>query len=298
MTAAERSSMSPEARAILEKLPILSFLSPGSRKLVLDRFVPEHFSFGNVVVREGEKADAFYVLVSGKARVVKAGEGGQEVSLNVLKPGEGFGEMGLLDPNALRSATVRASSDLVVARLGKTDFDELLEIEPGIRTSFDLHIRYRSLNTFFRLHTPFARLKPADLGKLLDQFKSVTVKKGETVFRQGDPAGPLYAIVDGRLRVYVDQDGQREYLRYLRKGDFFGEISVFRGTPRTATVEAVSDCRLLSLPPEAFQKVAAEHPEFREEIEERYLILTKPKVSQAEKDRLSTWLGRELRFLR
>ncbi|MCU0988457.1 MAG: PDZ domain-containing protein [Xanthomonadales bacterium] len=38
--------------------------------------------------------------------------------------------------------------------------------------------------------------------------------------------------------------------------------------------------------------------EVREEIEERYLILTKPKVSQAEKDRLSTWLGRELRFLR
>jgi predicted metalloprotease with PDZ domain len=38
--------------------------------------------------------------------------------------------------------------------------------------------------------------------------------------------------------------------------------------------------------------------EVREEIEERYLVVTKPKVSQTEKDRLSTWLGRELRFLR
>jgi predicted metalloprotease with PDZ domain len=45
--------------------------------------------------------------------------------------------------------------------------------------------------------------------------------------------------------------------------------------------------RLLTLPVEA-----------REEIEERYLIVTKPRISQAEKERLSTWLGRELRFLR
>jgi hypothetical protein len=36
----------------------------------------------------------------------------------------------------------------------------------------------------------------------------------------------------------------------------------------------------------------------REEIEERYLVVTKPRLSQAEKERLSTWLGRELRFLR
>ena len=56
--APERSSMSPEARALLEKLPILSFLSPESRKLVLDRFVPETFSFGNVIVREGDTAEA------------------------------------------------------------------------------------------------------------------------------------------------------------------------------------------------------------------------------------------------
>jgi predicted metalloprotease with PDZ domain len=45
--------------------------------------------------------------------------------------------------------------------------------------------------------------------------------------------------------------------------------------------------RLLSLPVEV-----------RAEIEERYLIVTKPRVSEAEKGRLSTWLGRELRFLR
>jgi ATP-binding cassette subfamily B protein len=271
-------------RAVLEKLPILAFLSPQSRNLVIDHFVPATFSFGNVVVREGDKADAFYVLISGKARVVKSGEGGQDVSLNVLKPGDSFGEIGLLDPDAVRSATVRASSEVLVARLAKRDFDELLTVEPGILTSFELHTRYRSLNTFFRLHTPFARLPVTALGGLLGQFKTVTVRKGDTVFRQGDPAGPLYAIEEGRLRVFVEADGQREYLRYLRKGDFFGEISVFRGTDRTASVEAVSDCKLLALAPEAFQKVAADNAGFRADIEDHIQQYDYKKVSRVPLD--------------
>lgn len=284
MTGAAGTGLAAEARAILEKLPILSFLSPESRALVVNSFVPATYSFGNVVVREGDKADAFYVMVSGKARVVKAGEGGQDVSLNVLKPGDGFGEIGLLDPDAVRSATVRASSEVSVVRLEKAVFDALLAIEPSIKTSFELHIRYRSLNTFFRLHTPFAKLPAQALGKLLDQFKTVTVKKGELVFRQGDPPGPMYAIEEGRLRVFKEAGDQREYLRYLRKGDFFGEISIFRGTPRTATVEAMSDAKLLALPPEAFQKVADEHPDFRADIEEHIKQYDYKKVSRVPLD--------------
>ena len=70
--------------------------------------------------------------------------------------------------------------------------------------------------------------------------------------RNVDAPGPLYAIQEGRLRAFeLKPDGQRHYFNYLRKGDFFGEISVFRGTPRTASIEAVADSKLLMLPPAA-----------------------------------------------
>ena len=283
-SASPETQLTPEARAILDKLPILTFVSPDARALVINSFVLATYSFGSVIVREGDNASAFFVLVSGKARVVKADEAGNEISLNVLKPGNGFGEIGLLDPDATRSATVRASSEVTVLRLDKGVFDALLRIEPGIKTSFELHIRYRSLNTFFRLHTPFAKLPIQALGQLLDQFQTVNVKKGELVFRQGDPAGPLYAIEDGRLRVFIETGGEREYVRYLRKGDFFGEISVFRGTARTASVEAVSDCRLLALPPEAFQRAAAENDGLRADIEEHIKQYDYKKVSRVPLD--------------
>ncbi|HYK40967.1 MAG TPA: cyclic nucleotide-binding domain-containing protein, partial [Thermoanaerobaculia bacterium] len=73
-----------DARAALHELPLLAFLPPDVRDLVVDSFVPESFEFGSAIVREGEEADAFYVLVSGRARVIKTGRGGEEISLNVL----------------------------------------------------------------------------------------------------------------------------------------------------------------------------------------------------------------------
>ena len=257
-----------DARAALHELPLLAFLPPDVRDLVVDSFVPESFEFGSAIVREGEEADAFYVLVSGRARVIKTGRGGEEISLNVLRPGDSFGEMALLD-STTRAATVRASSDVEVFRLDKSLFNALLETNPEIRKYLDLHIRHRSLQNFFRLYSPFAGLPADALAALLDDLEVVTAEKGERVIRQGDPPGPLYVVEEGRLRVYTEENGRPHYVSYLRKADFFGEMSVFKGIPRTATVEAVSPCRLLRLNPETFRRLLEESPDFKEQIEKR-----------------------------
>jgi ATP-binding cassette subfamily B protein len=257
-----------ESRASLHDLPLLAFLPPAVRELVVDSFVPESFEFGSAIVSEGETADAFYVLISGRARVIKAGRGGEEISLNVLRPGDSFGEMALLD-NTTRAATVRASSDVEVFRLDKSLFNALVESNPDIHKYLDLHIRHRSLQNFFRLYSPFAELAPDALSSLLDELEVVTAEKGERVIRQGDAPGPLYIVEEGRLRVYTEENGRPRYLAYLRKSDVFGEMSVFKGIPRTATVEAVSACRLLKLNPETFRRLLKESPDFKARIEKR-----------------------------
>ncbi len=244
----------------------LRFLSPEARDLVARSFVPASHAFGHVIVREGDPADAFYVVASGRVRVLKAGERGEEVSLGTLGAGEGFGEMGLLDAAEKRTATVRAAGDVEVLRLDRSVFDTTLEAHPDIRTSFELQAKHRSLQTFFRLFGPFTELPPAALQKLLGRIVQVQFRKGETVFRQGDPAGPLYVVAEGRLRVFAEGGVRRRPLSYLRKGDFFGEIAAFSGQPRQATLEAVSDCRLQQLDAASCREAAAENPDFRAAI--------------------------------
>src|SRR5581483_4465404 len=115
--------------------------------------------FGSVLVREGEPADAFYLLVDGTARVLKL-ENGSEVPLNVLHPGDSFGEIALLE-HGVRRATVRASSRVEALRLDGTVFSALARSYPEVRSMFEAVSKQRELWNFLRVHSSFLEL-PAD----------------------------------------------------------------------------------------------------------------------------------------
>jgi HlyB family type I secretion system ABC transporter len=257
-----------ETERVLAELPLFALMEEPVRRLVADAFERVAYPFGTVVVREGEVADAFFVLVAGTARVLKQGAGGEEVPLNVLKPGDAFGEIALLEDSA-RTATVRASGDVEALRLDRSVFRALVHTNPAVREAFELSVRQRHLWNFFRLYTAFEHLPGDGLALLLRGLTRVDAAKGEIVIRQGDPPGPLYVVEEGRLRAYADaEDGRRDHA-YYRKGDFFGETSLLRHRPRAATIEAVSDATLLELTPELYRELLETYPEFRTKIEER-----------------------------
>jgi len=257
-----------DSRSPLYDLPILTFLPEEVRKLIVDSFVPASFTFGQPIVREGEPADGFYVLVSGQARVVKQRENGEDISLNLLRAGDSFGEMGLLEEGS-RNATVRATGDVTILKLDRSVFQALIHVQPAIRHYFELQIKHRHLHNFFRLYSPFARLPADQLKTLLTEFRAISFTPGELVIRQGDRPGPMYIVEEGRLRTFTVENGRRHYLAYLRKGDFFGELSVFKGEPRSANVETMSPCKLLELAPATFEKLLKNCPAFKTQIKER-----------------------------
>lgn len=68
-----------------------------------------------------------------------------------------------------------------------------------------------------------------------------TFAAGQVVFRQGDAPGDMYLIRSGRAAVSLMDDGASTTLATLEAGDFFGEMSLFDGKPRSATVTALND---------------------------------------------------------
>jgi ATP-binding cassette subfamily B protein len=257
-----------DSRQTLHDLPGLRLLPGAVRKLVVDSFVPVRFPFGAPIIREGEPADALWVLAAGRARVVKQADTGDETVLGVLRPGDGFGEQALLE-DTIRTATVRASGDVEAWRLDRSVFRALVARHPEVRQHFELQVRHRSLQNFLGHYSPFARLPVEALRIMLAELTRVAVQTGEVIIRQGDEGGPMYIVEEGRLRAFVEEDGRRRYLAYLRRGDFFGELSVFQGHPRAATVEAVAPGWLLRLTPETFRKLCDGYPAFETQIEER-----------------------------
>lgn len=258
-----RESLAPHSA----RIPFLRYLSPDLRKLVEDSFVPVQFAFGTPIVREGDDADAFYVIVSGRARVVKSGDNGEEVSLHVLHPGDSFGEMALLEQGK-RTVTVRANSDVEALKLEKAIFRALVRSQPELARYFDKQSKRRAVHNFLRVETAFANLPAEALDALVDNLDRVLVTAGALVVEEGAPLGPMFIVEEGRLRTFVTRGDHRSYVAYLRRGDFFGERSMIRGAPRAASVEAVSPCTLLRLAPERYRELAAAHPDLRLILEE------------------------------
>ncbi len=256
------------ARDALAALPLLGHLSGDARRLVEDSFVPVSYPFGSVIVREGDPADAFYVLVTGTARVVKRGEHDEEVPLNKLGPGDGFGEVALLESGS-RSATVRASSEVHALRLDRSVFAALERNNPEIRAEFELQVRHHRLRDFLRVHSVFARLPATALAQLIAELHPSQFAAGELLIREGDPPSSLYIIRDGRLRARKRRDGQDVDVAFLRAGEAVGEVSLFADTPERATVEALTDGAALELDRSAFERLLADHESVRELVSER-----------------------------
>jgi len=88
-------------------------------------------------------------------------------------------------------------------------------------------------------------------------FQNFTVRfrAGESVFREGDPGSTMFIVQAGQVRLWRDAAGQRQALGLLEKGDFFGEMSILEGLPRTASAEAVEDSELIEINSNVFDKM-------------------------------------------
>src|SRR5204863_3783831 len=107
---------------------------------------------------------------------------------------------------------------------------------------------------------------------VIDKLKPAGFAKGSLIIREGDDAGPLYVIEKGRARAFTGLDGQERNLAFYREGDFFGELSILNGSPRAASVEAFSDCQLLSLEPKSVQDLRRRFAEFDKLLSERLAL--------------------------
>lgn len=86
---------------------------------------------GEVIIKQGDDGDYYYIIKSGKCKVTRASKTGTELTLATLDDGDAFGEEALLT-EAKRNANIVMTTDGVLMRLSKADFNELLR-EPNLR---------------------------------------------------------------------------------------------------------------------------------------------------------------------
>jgi CRP-like cAMP-binding protein len=238
-----------EAARLIDTLPLFEDVPADTLSELAGRVRLRTYSRGAPVVRQGERANTFYVVRKGTLQVLEEEPvSGNERVLRVLGRGEAFGELGLADA-APRSATVRALEESEVFEIDKGTFDRLLadmihlpEFAPSLQAVAEL----RELPCF-------AHLEPDDLSQLFHHGEWVNIPPGEPIIEEGEVGDAFYAIRSGQADVFEGE----AHVRTVGPGSAFGENALLFDVPRTATVIARTPLRAFRLNRIGFDKLVA-----------------------------------------
>jgi CRP/FNR family transcriptional regulator/CRP/FNR family cyclic AMP-dependent transcriptional regulator len=113
----------------------------------------------------------------------------------------------------------------------------------------------------------FARLSEAEIAALADRLIVRNFSPNQIIFHLGDPAGLLYIITGGKVKItYSSPEGQEAVLAILGRGDFFGELALLDDSPRSATAEAIEAAETLTLHRDEFLEYIDNNPAFARHV--------------------------------
>jgi CRP-like cAMP-binding protein len=236
---------------LLSGVPFFQRLRVAALEGVVAQLEPVTVLAGTTVIAEGVRDDAHWYLVErGELEVLIGG-----YLVNELARGDGFGELALMRDTP-RTATVRARTDVALLSLERAAF--LAEVAGS-----DLESRGGPELTDAGTEDPaellgrIALLHGIGHGALEALARAALVCEaaaGATIIVEGHVDDRYYVLVSGRATVSVGAERRR----VLLPGDGFGEIAVLHRVPRSATIVAEEECRLLSVPGDELRAAARE----------------------------------------
>jgi CRP/FNR family cyclic AMP-dependent transcriptional regulator len=113
----------------------------------------------------------------------------------------------------------------------------------------------------------FASLSDEDAAALRSLLELEVRPAGSVLFRKGEAGDAMYLIEGGRVRIHIrDRDGGEFTLAELAGGDFFGEMAILDGKPRSASATVIEDARLAVLSREHFHAYVRRNPDLAIEM--------------------------------
>ncbi len=222
----------------------------------------------DVLLLDGRPAEAVPVYIALADEFARSGQGARAVA--VLKKIEGVASARadvarrlavLMGDHGKAAATVPEPPPVApVEPVASVELEEALELEeppapahePGVVAPSPL----------------FGDFSSEDLLELMGALRLVRFAPGDIVVGEGEPGASLFVISAGRVKAFVrSPSGRYAEVREMAEGDFFGEISLLSGGPRTATITAADHCELLELDRATLDGLSAAHPGVRAVLE-------------------------------
>jgi serine/threonine protein kinase/CRP-like cAMP-binding protein len=185
------------------------------------------------------------------------------VYLSALADGDFFGEFSFLMERP-RSASVEAITDCTFLEISRDMVKRFRENEPGFTSPLVQFYKERVVELMMAKSPVFSRVSPGDRRELLDRAEIIEFSDEDIIIEQGAESDSMYFIRRGEVEIYrEDESGVPIFINKLGQGQFFGEISALRGTPRTNSVRAMGQLTAFRFPREDIVQLVERQPELR-----------------------------------
>lgn len=218
---------------------------------------------GQIIFRQNEIADAFYVIDTGQVEesITGAAPGGGSWP-KYLTAGSFFGRSDLLNRTP-RRATAQAVTDVQLFRFNADAFHWLGQLQPAFHQAL---VRPDVLG-YLQSMTIFSNLEKAELKQLAGHVGLAHYPAGEIVYRQGEVDPTLYILYEGEAVLRArDEQGRERPRGYLRPGEAVGETALFLPEPRDVTIEPVVDTNWFYLTRQDLNRFLSEYPNARDKL--------------------------------
>ncbi|HED10115.1 MAG TPA: cyclic nucleotide-binding domain-containing protein [Caldithrix abyssi] len=232
----------------LRKIPLFSTVGDDELELIAESLTTEVISSGTRIIKEGDEGNSFYIIKEGTVKVCAQIEGeNEEIILTRLKAGDHFGEMALISGEP-RSASIYATTDVVLWKLEKDVFDDLILQNPGITLTLThlLTQRLKSANIarketeafYHKRFMPGGSLKEMGVIQLLKYAEENSLSGKIVIFNDGEEAGFVYkkGILEHVLFKDLEEDEALDIILDWTEGHFRVEPESLQPT---VTVENV-----------------------------------------------------------
>jgi len=264
---------SPDTGAIADPaarppLPLFSDLDADAFVELVERMGYREVNEGEVICKEGDAGDTIFVLVAGKAEVLRQAQSGEERTLAFLTGGALVGELSVI-LGAPRTASVVSVVDTDVFEISRDDLNLVAKGHPEVPRTLADFAQRRMAKNLLATSPLFTGVPDDQRAEMLSRFQPKVLAPGERVLIEGETANGLYLILAGDLLVQKkDLFGGMITLTILREGDVAGEISLLTNLSATATVLATRKTVVACLSREAFARLLVDFPSARGYLQE------------------------------
>jgi len=237
----------------LSNTPLFAELSHNELEQLIENTSVVTYSTGQLIIREYDKADAMFVILSGEVAIFITTNDGHLVTLDQLTSNQYFGEQAILPGNpSRRTANAKAVTEVEVLKISKATFLATFEKKDHLLTSLS-NVKENQLR--HRLLQESSLFREIPLGNDIHQcLTEQSFAPDETIFKENDPAKDFYFTLWGTAEVakQAKDSETQELLAYIGPGRCFGDIALIDNELRIATVRAKTELLTLVLDGEQF----------------------------------------------